>query len=280
VLTLVFGFRSSSALAYAYGIAVTGTITITTILFFYIAGRTWRGPRWLLPVGAVGLVSVDLLFLAANLTKLLHGGWLPLVIAISAFTVMVTWQRGRQLVTERRLELEGPLQNFVDDMRAMRGLAAVVPGTAIFLNRGRDTAPLALRTNVTHNHIRHRYVVIASVEVDIIPRVPESERLVVDHLGDPADGITHIAIRFGYMETPDVPKALSLLTPEQTEGRIDLSDATYFLSKIELQTGRTPGLPMWRKRLFIATSYITADAAEHFGLPRNRTVLLGEHVEV
>jgi KUP system potassium uptake protein len=280
VLTLVFGFRSSAALAYAYGIAVTGTITITTILFFYIAGRTWQGPRWLLPLAGAGLVGVDLLFLAANLTKFVHGGWLPLVIAVTAFTVMVTWQRGRQLVTERRLELEGPLQSFVEDMRAMRGLACVVPGTAIFLNRGRDTAPLALRTNVTHNHIRHERVVIVSVEVDIIPRVPDSERLVVDHLGDPRDGITHIAIRFGYMETPDVPRALSLLTPEQTEGRVDLADATYFLSKIELQRSNLPGLAGWRKRLFIATSHITADAADHFGLPRSRTVLLGAHVEV
>jgi KUP system potassium uptake protein len=280
VLTLVFGFRSSAALAYAYGIAVTGTITITTILFFYIAARTWRGPRWLIPVAATGLLSVDLLFFAANATKFVHGGWLPLVIAVTAFTVMVTWQRGRQLVTRRRLELEGPLQAFVDDMRAMRGLTTVVPGTAIFLNRGRETAPLALRTNMTHNHVRHRRVVIASVEIDIIPRVPEDDRLVVDHLGDPRDGITHIAIRFGYLETPDVPRALAPLTTEQTEGGIDLSDATYFLSKIELQTGRTPGLAMWRKRLFIATSHITADAAEHFGLPRNQTVLLGEHVEV
>ncbi len=280
VLTLVFAFRNSSALAYAYGIAVTGTITITTILFFYIARRTWRGPAWLVLGGATLLVAVDLLFFAANITKFVHGGWLPLVIAITAFTVMVTWQRGRHLITQRRVELEGSLQGFVDDMRAMRSVTTIVPGTAIFLNRGRATAPLALRANVTHNHVRHEYVVIASVEVDIIPRVPESERLVVDHLGDPRDGITHIAIRFGYMETPDVPQALALLTSEQTEGRLNLDGASYFLSKIELQMSRVPGLPAWRKRLFIATSHITADAADHFGLPRDRTVLLGAHVEV
>jgi KUP system potassium uptake protein len=280
VLTLVFAFRSSTSLAYAYGIAVTGTITITTILFFYIARRTWHGPAWLLLFGATVLIGVDLLFFAANATKFLHGGWLPLVIAITAFSVMVTWQRGRALITARRVELEGPLQSFVDDLRAMRGVTSVVPGTAIFLNRGRHTAPLALRANVTHNHVRHQRVVIASVEVDIVPRVPEAERLLVDHLGDPRDGITHIAIRFGYMEPPDVPRALTLLTPEQTEGEINLDDATYFLSTIELQMSRVPGLATWRKRLFIATSHITADAADHFSLPRDRTVLLGSHVEV
>jgi KUP system potassium uptake protein len=280
VLTLVFAFRSSTSLAYAYGIAVTGTITITTILFFYIARRTWDGPAWLLLFGATVLIGVDLLFFAANATKFLHGGWLPLVIAITAFSVMVTWQRGRALITARRVELEGPLQSFVDDLRAMRGVTSVVPGTAIFLNRGRHTAPLALRANVTHNHVRHQRVVIASVEVDIVPRVPEAERLLVDHLGDPRDGITHIAIRFGYMEPPDVPRALTLLTPEQTEGEINLDDATYFLSTIELQMSRVPGLATWRKRLFIATSHITADAADHFSLPRDRTVLLGSHVEV
>jgi KUP system potassium uptake protein len=280
VLTLVFAFRSSVALAYAYGIAVTGTITITTILFFYIARRTWRGPAWLLLFGATALVAVDLLFFAANITKFVHGGWLPLVIAVTAFTVMVTWQRGRELITQRRVELEGPLQGFVEDMHEMRGVTSIVPGTAIFLNRGRSTAPLALRANVTHNHIRHEQVVIASVEVDIVPRVPETERLAVDHLGDPGDGITHIAIRFGYLESPNVPKALGLLDPDHTEGRLNLEGATYFLSKIELQMSREPGLTAWRKRLFIATSHITADAADHFGLPRERTVLLGARVEV
>ncbi|MCW2774162.1 MAG: kup [Nocardioides sp.] len=279
VLTLVFAFRSSAALAYAFGMAVTGTITITTILFFYVAFRTWRTPRWLLAGGAAVLLCVDLLFLAANLTKIVHGAWLPLVIAITAFTVMVTWQRGRELVTARREAQEGSLQDFVDGLNKDPSQAVVVRGTAIFLNRG-HTAPLALRANVEHNHVRHAQVVVVSVETETVPRVSDDARVEIEHLGHGHDGITHVTVRFGYTETPDIPAALATLSPEDSEGRLDLDDATYFLSHIELRQGTEPGMAMWRKRLFIATSHITADVAEHFGLPRDRTVLLGSHVDV
>jgi KUP system potassium uptake protein len=280
VLTLVFAFRSSVGLGYAYGMAVSGTFAITTCLFFYIAGQTWRTPRWLLIAGAAALLTVDLLFLAANMTKLVHGAWLPLVIAITVFTILTTWQRGRELITARRQHLEGPLREFVDGLNEGKTRVEVVDGTAVFLNRGNDTAPLAMRANVEHNHVRHRHVVIATVETDIVPRVPENERITIDDLGDPGDGITHVRIRYGYMEKQDVPAALSTLEPEQTEGRIDVDDATYFLSKIELHQGDDPGMAGWRKRLFIATSHITSDAADHFHLPRDRTVLIGAQVEV
>ncbi|CAB4699362.1 MAG: potassium transporter Kup [Actinobacteria bacterium] len=278
VLTLVFAFRTSASLAFAFGMAVTGTIAITTILFFYVAFRTWRLPRWLLGALAAVLLTIDLLFLAANLTKLVHGAWLPLAIAITAFTVMTTWQRGRALVSARREAMEGSLAGFVDDLAAHP--AQVVAGTAIFLNRGGQSAPLALRANVEHNHIRHAHVAVVAVEVDTVPRVGDDERVTVEHLGHGADGITHVTVRFGYTEKPDVPRALATLTPEQTEGRLDLATATYFLSKIELRLGEDAAMAAWRRRLFIATSHITADAAEHFALPRDRTVLLGSHVDV
>ncbi len=280
VLTLVFAFRSSIALAFAFGMAVTGTIAITTLLFFYVAHRRWRAPGWLLALLAAPLLVVDLLFLSANLTKIVHGAWLPLVIAVVAFSVMTTWQRGRQLVTTRRTAMEGPLRSFVDDLNADPSRAAVVPGTAIFLNRGAETTPLALRANVEHNHVRHAHVVIVSIDVDTIPRVPDEHRVLVDALGTTQDGITHVAIRFGYTETTDVPAVLNSLSPEQTEGPIDLAGATYFLSKIELRTGDSLEMTQWRKRLFIATSHITADAAEQFHLPRDRVILIGSHVEV
>ena len=280
VLILVFAFRSSAALAFAFGMAVTGTITITTILFFYVASRTWRTPRWLLGAGAVILLIVDGLFLAANLTKIVHGAWLPLAIGLTAFTVMTTWQRGRQLVTARRASMEGPLREFVHRLRAQPRTADVVPGTAIFLNRGSATAPLALRANVENNHVRHERVVIVSVETETVPAVPKAERLTIDDLGYARDGITHVTLRFGYAETPDVPAALATLTPQQTEGRLDLDNAVYFLSQVELRAGSGTGMARWRKRLFLATSHIAADASDHFGLPLDRVVLLGAHVEV
>ena len=279
VLTLVFAFRSSTALAFAFGMAVTGTITITTLLFFYVARAKWGTPRWVITIGATALLVVDLLFLAANMTKIVHGAWLPLLIGLTAFTVMTTWERGREIVTAQRERLEGSLREFIDRLR--NGEApTVVPGTAVFLNRGKETAPLALRANVEHNRVRHEHVVIVSIETEPVPRVPASERSTVDSLGYRDDGITHVTARFGYMETPDVPGALAAIGPDATEGPLHLDQASYFLSKIELERGDEPTMAAWRKRLFIATSYITADAADSFNLPRDRTVIMGSHIDV
>ncbi|MFD7198439.1 potassium transporter Kup [Streptomyces sp. NPDC059893] len=280
VLTLVFAFRSSAALAYAFGMAVTGTITITTLLFFYVARARWGTPRWLLGIGAGVLLFVDLLFVAANMTKLVHGAWLPLLIGLTAFTVMTTWQRGRALVTAERARAEGPLPEFVDDLRSGKASTLQVPGTAVFLNRGKETTPLAMRANVVHNHVRHEQVVILALQTEPVPRVPADQRVVVDDLGYADDGIVHVTARFGYMETPDVPGLLATLDAAQTEGPLQLDQASYFLSKIELRRGKAPTMAPWRKRLFIATSYITSDAAEHFSLPRDRTVIMGAHIEV
>ncbi|MFD4230846.1 potassium transporter Kup [Streptomyces sp. NPDC058545] len=280
VLTLVFAFRTSAALAYAFGMAVTGTITITTLLFFYVARAKWGTPRWLLGIGAGVLLFVDLLFVAANMTKLVHGAWLPLLIGLTAFTVMTTWQRGRELVTAERARAEGPLPEFVDDLRTGREPTLRAPGTAVFLNRGKETTPLAMRANVEHNHVRHEQVVILALQTEPVPRVPADQRVVVDDLGYADDGIIHVTARFGYMETPDVPGLLAMLDPAATEGPLQLDQASYFLSKIELRRGKAPTMAPWRKRLFIATSYITADAAEYFSLPRDRTVIMGSHIEV
>ena len=280
VLTLVFAFRSSVALAFAFGMAVTGTITITTLLFFYVVRTRWGTPLWLVLLGAGFLVLVDLMFFAANLTKLVHGAWLPLLIGLTAFTVMTTWQRGREIVTRARAQAEGPLREFIGQLHGPQPLLLIIPGTAVFLNRGKETAPLAMRANVEHNRVIHEHVVIMSIETLPVPRVPDAERVVVDDLGYARDGIIHVSANFGYMETPNVPDALRLLDPAQTEGVIDLENASYFLSKLELQKGTAPTMAAWRKRLFIATSYITADAAEYFGLPLDRTVIMGSRIEV
>jgi len=279
VLTLVFAFRSSAALAFAFGMAVTGTITITTLLFFYVARTRWRTPLWLLVTGATLLLTVDLLFVAANLTKLIHGAWLPLLIGLTAFTIMVTWQRGRAIVTAERERHEGPLRGFIDQLREGQPPVQQVPGTAVFLNRGKQTAPLALRANVEHNHVRHEHVLILALVTEPVPRVPAGERTTIDNLGHD-DGIFHVTASYGYMETPDVPAVLDTLDPALTEGELNLDQASYFLSTIELRCGPAPTMARWRKRLFIATSHITADAAEHFSLPRDRTVIMGSHIDV
>ena len=280
VLTLVFAFQTSSALAYAFGMAVTGTITITTLLFFYVVRTQWGSPLWLVILGGGALLLVDLLFLAANLTKLAHGAWLPLLIGVTAFTVLTTWQRGRELVTRQREQAEGSLRAFVDALHELDPPLPRVPGTAVFLNRGKETAPLAMRANVEHNRVLHEHVVIMSIETQPVPRVPAAERLVIDDLGYSDDGITHVSARFGYMDEPNVPSVLRLLEAAEIERPIDVDQASYFLSKIELRPGDAPTMTRWRKQLFLATARITADAAEYFGLPQDKTVIMGSHVEV
>ena len=171
VLTLVFAFQTSAALAFAFGMAVTGTITITTLLFFYIVRHQWHKPLWLVVTGAGFLLTVDLLFLAANLTKLAHGAWLPLLIGVLTFTVLTTWQRGREIVTRRREHDEGPLRAFIDDLHERTPPVLRAPGTAVFLNRTKVTAPLAMRASVEHLHALNEHVVILSIETLAVPHV-------------------------------------------------------------------------------------------------------------
>ena len=280
VLALVFTFRTATALAYAYGVAVTGTITISTLLFFYIARNHWNWPLWrVLPVGGL-LLCIDLLFFAANLIKLPHGAWLPLVIGIAVFTVLTTWQKGRHLVSRQRTVDEGSLREFIDGLHACRPPLPRVPGTAVFLNRGKATAPLALRRNVEHNHVLHRHVIILAIETVPVPHVPVPDRLEVDDLGDKGDQIFHVTARFGYADSPVVPPLLPLIHTEGKGEPLDVSEVSYFLSTIEIRHGSTPGMSRWRKRLFIATSRLTADAAEYFQLPRERTVIMGSRIEL
>jgi KUP system potassium uptake protein len=280
VLALVFTFRTSNALAYAYGVAVTGTITITTLLFFYIARTQWKKPLWLvLPIAAV-LLTIDLLFLAANLTKLPHGAWLPLAIGIVVFIVLTTWQKGRGLVSRQRMLDEGSLRAFIDELHRKQPPLPRVPGTGIILNRGQDTAPLALRANVKNNHVLHDQVIILSIATLPAPHVPVEKRLKMDDLGYKDDRIYHVTAHFGYMDTPAVPALLPLIHKDEGRGALDDTEVSYFLSTIEVRMGNSPGMSRWRKRLFIATSRLTADAAEYFKLPRDRTVIMGSRIEL
>jgi KUP system potassium uptake protein len=260
---------------------VTGTVTINTVLFFYIVRKQWGRPLWVVIGGAAVFLSVELLFLAANLTKLVHGAWLPLLIAITVFTVLTTWQRGRALVTARRERQEGSLTTFISELHNAQPPLRRVPGTAVFLNRGKDTVPLAMRANVEHNHILHENVVILSIETEPVPTVPDETRITVDDLGFDDDRIIHVTARFGYIQTPDVAAVLRLAAEQSAEvASLDLSDTSYFLSTIELKLGEHPDMARWRSRLFVATSHISADAAEYFGLPRDRVVIMGSRIDV
>jgi KUP system potassium uptake protein len=279
VVALVIGFGSSQHLAAAYGIAVTGTLAIDTLLFFVVVRHLWHRPLWLSVGGAAVFLTVDLTFFSANLTKVEHGGWFPLLIALLIFVVLTTWRRGRAIVTRNRTRLEGPLRAFVEEVRVHDPPIHRPQGTGIFLNANRDTTPLALRANLQHNHTVHSAVVILSVETLPVPYVHAAERLTFDDLGYRDDGITHVTARYGFQDDVDVP-ALLHAAAGRFERAIDVERASYFLSRMTIVPTRAPGLARWRKRLFVAMARNVSNPVAYFGLPDDRVVVMGSHVEL
>jgi KUP system potassium uptake protein len=280
VVALVLGFQSSERLASAYGIAVTGTLAIDTLLFFFVVRALWHRPLWIVIVGAIAFLTVDLTFFAANLTKVLHGGWFPLAIALTVFSVLTTWQKGREIVTERRTEEEGPLREFVNEVRHVDPPVYRAPGTGVFLNANPETTPLALRANFEHNHVLHECVLIVSMTTERVPYVHEDERLSIDDLGYSDDGITHITGRYGFQDKLDVPALLRQAAQRGIEGDPKLDHPSYYVSRISIIPTDRPGMATWRKKLFLAISRNAANPVEIFHLPDERTVVMGSHIEL
>jgi KUP system potassium uptake protein len=279
VVALVVGFQSSQHLASAYGIAVTGTLAIDTVLFFVVVRALWHKPLWMVLLGAGAFLTVDLGFFAANVPKVLHGGWFPLLIAVVVFVVLTTWQRGREIVTRNRTEEEGPLRAFVEEVHAMDPPAYRPPRTGVFLNPSSDTTPLALRANVEHNRAVHETVVIVSVQTLRVPHVPEDDRVTVDDLGYRDDGINHLTVRYGFQDQIDIPRTLRLAA-ERMENDVDLDAVSYFISRITIVPTDAPGMARWRKRLFTVIARNAANPVPYFGLPDDRTVVMGSHIEL
>ena len=281
VVAIVLGFRSSNALASAYGVAVTGTFILNTTLFLAVARFLWHKPKRLIALGAVVFLSIEVPFFAANLTKVVHGGWLPLAIAVLVCTILTTWRKGREIVTHNRIREEGPVGKFVEYLGSKDCRATRVPGTAIFLNANPKTTPLALRANVEHNHVIHEQVIIICIDVERVPHIPRSERLAADKLGHPHDGITGIVARFGFQDDPDIPGTLRMAAKHDLlEGDVDLKHASYFLSQITIVPTRSGEMRMWRKKLFLFLAHNAANPATYFKLPDDRTVTMGERIEL
>ncbi len=281
VVGLVLAFGSSAALASAYGVAVTGTFILNTILFLAVARMLWHRPKPVVALLAAVFLTVEVTFFAANLTKVVHGGWLPLVIAALVFTVLTTWRTGRDIVTANRNREEGLLREFVDDLAARDFPVCEVPGTAVFLNANPHTTPLALRANVEHNHVLHENVVIISLATERVPHVGEEDRLDPDDLGDPDDAITRLTAHFGFQDDKDVPATLRLADRlGLLEGAVRIDEASYFISQITIVPSKAAGMRMWRKRLFLHLAHNAANPVEYFGLPDNRTVTMGERIEL
>jgi KUP system potassium uptake protein len=279
VVALVVGFGSSANLASAYGIAVTGTLAIDTLLFFVVVRMLWHRPLWLVLLGAFGFLTIDLAFFAANVPKVVHGGWFPLTIALIAFTILITWQRGREIVTKNRVEEEGPLRTFIEEVRST-GDVHRAPGTGVFLNANRETTPLALREMFDHTCTLPNAVVILSIETLRVPHVPLDERVAIDDLGYSDDGISHVSARLGFQDEMDVPTLLRLASEAGLERQVDLQNPSYYLSQITIIPTDRPGLAGWRKRLFVAISRNASSPVEYFNLPGDRVVTMGSHIDL
>jgi KUP system potassium uptake protein len=275
VMLLLVSFRSSERLATAYGLAVTGTFLITTTLFLLLAESAWGWSRGRLLLLGIPLAVLELTFFGANLTKVLHGGWLPILIAVLVATVMLTWQRGRLLVTHRREEMEGALGPFIEWLDTEP--VTKVGGSAVFLHVDKDTTPLALRENATVNHVIHERVLIVTTRSENIPVVADDDRFEVDPLGDPYDAIDHLTVRFGFQEDQDIPAALGRAR-ERGLVEVDPAEAYYFLSRISIQRGPGAEMPTWRKRLFLGLAHNAASPTTYFHLPEDRTVAMGAAV--
>jgi KUP system potassium uptake protein len=229
--------------------------------------------------GAAAFLIVDLGFFSANLPKVLHGGWFPLLIALLVFVVLTTWQRGREIVTRNRTEEEGPLKAFVEQVHAMDPPPPRAPRTGVFLNANIETTPLALRANLEHNGTVHENVVIVSVQTLRVPHVPEDDRVTLDDLGYRDDGITHLTVCYGFQDTIDIPSTLRKCA-KRMETDVDLDAVSYFVSRITIVPTDAPGMARWRKKLFTAIARNAANPVPYFGLPDDRTVVMGSHIEL
>ncbi|MGQ0661763.1 potassium transporter Kup [Sphingosinicella sp.] len=272
VILLVLGFQESTRLASAYGIAVTGTMLITTIMLGFLVFGLWRWNRWL--AGAtIGLfLLVDGAYFASNITKIPDGGWFPLVAAAAIFTVLTTWATGRRLLRRRLEESAMPLPVFI---KSAAGTLHRVSGTSVFMSATATSIPSALLHNIKHNQVLHERVVILTVDVQDVPEVAEAERAQIEDFGE---GFYRIVLRYGFMEEPDVPRALAAL--DGCGPRFEMMRTSFYLGRQKLIASKRPGMALWREHLFGWMMKSSESAMEFFKLPTNRVVELGSQVEI
>jgi KUP system potassium uptake protein len=279
VVTLTLLFRSSNKLGDIYGVAVTGTFILNTLLFLAIARQLWRTPKWKLAPLAVLFLTVEVAFFSANIAKVAHGAWLPLAIGLVISIVMINWRRGQVIVTRNRVAQEGPLSDFLDGLDSKQPPLVRAPGVAVFLCRDKDTTPLALRADVDHTHTLPEKVVIVSVDTVSIPHVELFDRCAVEVLGHGRFKVVHLTVRYGYGDKLDIPDALVQARKQGLlERNLDIEHASYFVSRITITPTDDAGMQGWQKNLFIAMARNASSAIEHFGLPGDRTVIMGSQV--
>jgi len=271
---LVIGFRTSSNLASAYGVAVTTDMVFTTILFAFVARKRLGWPTWASAAIIVAFLGIDLAFWGANLPKIPHGGWFPLVVAAGLFTIMMTWRKGRSALYRLMNDRTLPIDLFLKSIE--RNPPVRVPGTAVYMHGGRDATPPALLHNLKHNKVLHENVMLMSVQTKDVPHVPKYERIEIEEL---ENGIFRVAVYYGFAQDPHIPAALA---NADGRGLLDFKpmETTYFLGRERLIAPKKPPLRQWRAWLFVVLSRNATGATDFFQLPPNRVVELGTQLEM
>ncbi|AXV34181.1 potassium transporter Kup [Aeromonas hydrophila] len=273
IVIVILWFQSSSNLAAAYGIAVTGTMALTTLLLMVVAARRWKWSRWLIALICAPLLLVDVTFFAANTTKFLAGGWLPILFALLAIIVMTTWKRGRELVLDKLEHKSLALKGFVDNMLAHPPLQ--VPGTAVFLSKSVQVVPHAMLHNLKHNKILHERVIFLTVQIKDEPWLSFKERIELTHLGE---GFWQVVAHFGYKEVPSMEEIFQACAQEDL--KVTMAKTSFFLSHENLVSTDLPGMARWREGLFVWMNRNSLKATDFFHIPANRVVELGVLLEL
>jgi KUP system potassium uptake protein len=272
-LGLVFAFKQSTALAAAYGIAVTGTMGITSILFFVVVRQqgmaTWKAGLLL-----ALFLSVDLAFFGANLLKFVDGGWFPIVCAALVFTLMTTWKRGRMALAQSMADATLPIDLFLADLEVQKPHR--VHGTAVFMTSNPDGAPPILLHHFKHNKVLHERILFLAVTTTDVPEVPEAERFEVGEIGQ---GFFRVKLKYGFMQTPNVPQALRQ-AKERAGLDMDLDDVSFFLGRETLLVTGKSKMARWRKKIFSLMSKNARPATAFFGIPPNRVLEMGTQIEL
>jgi KUP system potassium uptake protein len=273
VLLLVALFRSSSALASAYGIAVTGTMVVTALMAFVVIWRVWQWPIWGAALLIAPFLFVDLTFLTANMLKIFEGGWMPLALGALVMVLMYTWRRGSRLLILKTRKQEIPLAGLVASLE--KKSPPRVPGTAVFLTSDPEFAPTALLHSLKHYKVLHEKNVILTIESADTPTVDKADRVRIEPVGET---FSRVVLRFGFMETPNVPKALAIA--RKLGWQFDIMSTSFFLSRRSLKPATKSGMPRWQDRLFIALTRSANDATSYFQIPTGRVVEVGTQVTI
>ena len=273
VLLLVGIFHTSSALAAAYGIAVATTMVVDGLLAFIVVWKLWRWPLWQASLAVLPLVFVDFVFFSANLLKLTEGAWVPLLFGTAMVMLILTWQRGTRVLANKTRKTEVPLDKLLQSLE--KKPPHIVPGTAVFLTSQPDFAPTALLHNLKHNKVLHEHNVVLTIITTDTPRVSEEERVTVLPV---SQRFTRVELKFGYMETPNVPKALAVA--RRKGWSFDIMSTSFFLSRRALKPAAHSALPRWQDRLFIGLAKSASDATDFFQIPTGRVVEIGTQVTI